>query len=445
MLQTVTRGWICQKLPDGKACYPRYSSGCGWNALLPARLARPPVSGRVDCDVVIIGAGYTGVAAARRFAAIEPDASIVLLDASVAGEGNPGRNSGFLLEISLANDADPAALQRMRACNDLVAAAMQKIETLVSGNGIDCALERSGVYRAAAGAGGQAAIENYRQFLEGAGLPYETLSRDELEARIGTRFYRSGLFSPHCYLAQPAALIRGLVDCLPRSVLLHENTPAVSLARRDGRMRVTTPAGSVSADRVVIANNAFAKALGIGRSRVAAIYTYAALTEPLQARHLDDMGGVTSWGLLPAHRLGSTMRRTPDGRLLVRSCYDYERERDIASVAQSLKDCLTRRFPALGDVAFAHTWGGATGFTLNGGPLWGEIERGVFVSAGCNGGGVVKGTLFGELLADLACGRDVPDVDALFGRAAWMPPEPLRRAGFAVTSALERRRGHAEI
>ena len=165
----------------------------------------------------------------------------------------------------------------------------------------------------------------------------------------------------------------------------------------------------------------------------------------LPAQHVNYIGSVTSWGLLPAHRLGSTMRRTPDGRLLVRSCYDYERERDIASVAQSLKDCLTRRFPALGDVAFAHTWGGATGFTLNGGPLWGEIGRGVFVSAGCNGGGVVKGTLFGELLADLACGRDVPDVDALFGRAAWMPPEPLRRAGFAVTSALERRRGQAEI
>jgi hypothetical protein len=67
------------------------------------------------------------------------------------------------------------------------------------------------------------------------------------------------------------------------------------------------------------------------------------------------------------------------------------------------------------------------------------------VSAGCNGGGVVKGTLFGRLLADYANGRSVPDVESLFGQAAWMPTGPLRRFGSSIVAALEQYRGAAEL
>jgi glycine/D-amino acid oxidase-like deaminating enzyme len=69
----------------------------------------------------------------------------------------------------------------------------------------------------------------------------------------------------------------------------------------------------------------------------------------------------------------------------------------------------------------------------------------LFVSAGCNGGGVVKGTLFGKLLADLAFGLPVPDMAALFGTASWMPPGPIRRIGFHAIAALEGHRGRAEV
>jgi glycine/D-amino acid oxidase-like deaminating enzyme len=101
-----------------------------------------------------------------------------------------------------------------------------------------------------------------------------------------------------------------------------------------------------------------------------------------------------------------------------------------------------RRFPQLELdtlAPFEHVWGGATGFTYNGAPVWGQARPGLWVSAGCNGGGVVKGTLFGTLLARRAMGEDVPDVADLFGRASWMPPEPLRRLGFTLIAMRERR------
>jgi glycine/D-amino acid oxidase-like deaminating enzyme len=196
---------------------------------------------------------------------------------------------------------------------------------------------------------------------------------------------------------------------------------------------------------VILANNAFCKGLGTAASRVVAMYTYAALTPRLPDAMLATLGTDASWGVLPAHRLGSTLRRTGDGRLLIRSFYGYEREADNQRIAKDLADNLLRRFPQLGKVEFEHVWSGATGFTFNGAPIWGEASPGLFVSAGCNGGGVVKGTLFGRVLVDLMFGLPVPEMQQLFGQASWMPPEPLRRIGFHAIAALERRRGLAEV
>lgn len=424
--------------------YPDYLQACGWNALLPQRSCTRELAADDCADVVVIGAGFTGLAAARRFAQISPAERVVILEASAVGEGNPGRNSGFLLDIALANDADAAAIDRMRDCNRLIREAMDEIRTLVETHDIDCNLERTGTYRAAAGSAGCSALRRYRAFLEAAALPFEFLDRAALRQRLGTSFYREGLYSPNCWLVQPAALVRGLADHLPPGVRLFERSPALAIARRGERWIVRSTCGSVSARTLLLANNAFCKNLGIGGSRLAAIYTSAALTAPLPGETLASLGTDSEWGLLPAHRLGSTLRRTPDGRLLIRSTYSYEREARTDRVAHRLRESLRKRFPGLAGAPFAASWSGATGFTLNGAPLWGRIAPGLYVSAGCNGGGIVKGTLFGRLLADLAAGRSTPDIPALFGTPAWMPPEPLRRAGFHLVSSLERRRAHAE-
>jgi glycine/D-amino acid oxidase-like deaminating enzyme len=425
--------------------YPSYQSACGWNALLPKRDHFEVLGNDTRCDVAIIGAGYTGIAAARQWALHAPDDQVLILDSSEIGEGNPGRNSGFLLEIALANDANAKQLERMKNCNRLIADTMQEIRDIVQSNGIDCDLQRSGTYRAAAGNTGEIALDQYRAFLEAAGLPFQSLNRDQLEEKLGTRFYRLGLYSPHCYLAQPAALIRGLTRVLPETVKVYERTPVTGLAKKAGCWILTTPQARVRARKVILANNAFCKGLGTGRSRVVAMYTYAGLTRRLPQELLATLGSDASWGVLPAHRLGSTLRRTSDGRLLVRSFYGYEREADNQPISRMLGDNLLRRFPQLGRVEFEHVWSGATGFTFNGAPIWGQAEPGLFVSAGCNGGGVVKGTLFGRLLVDLVFGHGAPDMQQLFGRASWMPPEPLRRIGFHAVAALERRRGLAEV
>jgi glycine/D-amino acid oxidase-like deaminating enzyme len=443
--------------------YPHYREPCGWQSLLIQRCPEPALDDELECDVAVIGAGYTGLAAARTWAEARPGDRVAVLDASIVGEGSPGRNSGFMLEIALADDADPHAVARMAGCNALIRETMERLRALVRDHGIRCQLARTGTYRGAATARGERYLERYRAFLEAAGLDYQRLDGDALAARLGTRYYHYGLYSPDCSLVQPAALIRGLADSLPPSVRVYEETPALSLAREGEAWRVECPDGSLLAPRVVLANNAFARDVAAGagpdggrldgrlrgqlRSRLAVMYTYAGLTAPLPAADLARLGSDPHWGLLPAHRLGTTLRRTVDGRLMVRSFYGYEREEDNARVAGRLRDCLTRRFPQLeldADRPFEHVWGGATGFTYNGAPVWGELGPGLWVSAGCNGGGVVKGSLFGAMLARRALGEDDLDVAGLFGRASWMPPEPLRRLGFALRAGIERRAAGAE-
>jgi glycine/D-amino acid oxidase-like deaminating enzyme len=351
-----------------------------------------------------------------------------------------------MLEIALADDADPAAVERLACCNALIRETMETLRSLVHQHGIRCQLARAGTYRGAATERGVRYLERYRAFLDAAGLAYEQLDAAALEHRLGTRYYRYGLYSPDCSLVQPAALIRGLADNLPLNVRLYEETPAVSMHRDWGGWRLECPNGSIRASKVMLANNAFARELVAGgralRSRLAVVYTYAGLTAHLNESSLAHLGSEPNWGLLPAHRLGTTLRRTVDGRLMVRSYYGYEREEDNTRVANRLRDCLTRRFPQVVlDQArpFEHVWGGATGFTYNGSPVWGEIAPNLWVSAGCNGGGVVKGTLFGTLLARKALGQTELDVAELFGSASWMPPEPLRHLGFVMRSSLEQR------
>ncbi|MGY8927824.1 MAG: FAD-dependent oxidoreductase, partial [Flavobacteriales bacterium] len=85
-----------------KIVYPNYKTKCGWNALLPEYQNKSTLSHDINSDVVIIGSGYTGLAAAKRWFELAPDDAITMIDASSCGEGSSGRNSGFLIEIALA-------------------------------------------------------------------------------------------------------------------------------------------------------------------------------------------------------------------------------------------------------------------------------------------------------------------------------------------------------
>jgi glycine/D-amino acid oxidase-like deaminating enzyme len=425
--------------------FPAHAERSGFNALLPARAPRPRAEGDIVADHVVVGAGYTGLAAARRLAQLRPDARIVLLEATEVGEGASARNSGFASPRDLPAGPTDADRARAAALDRFGEEGWAWLMEQVEAHGIDCGLVRSGRIKAAATEAGAAQVRALHEAVRAAGLPHELLDRDAIEARIGSAYYRCALLTEEGYLLDPAALVRGLADALPANVALHEGTPLLSLAREGGAWRLETPAARIVAPGVVLATNAAIRDLGYLRDRLVTIHTCAALTQQLAPGDVARLGAMGSWGVLPSHRLGTTLRRVGADRLLVRSTYSHERPLPARRVHETLLSCFHRRYPALAHVGLAHSWGGTTALTLNGAPWWGQLAEGLHASAGCNGAGIVKGSMLGKRLAELALGHgDQSDVRATWGRASWVAPEPFRSIGFAFVSARERRRAGLE-
>ena len=111
--------------------YPAYERPSGWNALLPKRLPKSALTTSESCELAIVGAGYTGLAAARRWATLAGEDRVMVLESSEVGEGSPGRNSGFLIEIMMADDADTAQVSRMHDCNRLIGSAIDDFREIV--------------------------------------------------------------------------------------------------------------------------------------------------------------------------------------------------------------------------------------------------------------------------------------------------------------------------
>jgi glycine/D-amino acid oxidase-like deaminating enzyme len=425
--------------------FPAYPDRCGWSALLPPRPPKPQAAGQISATYAVIGAGYTGLAAARRLAERAPDARIVVLEATDVSEGSAARNSGFVSPRDIPASNAPSDLASAAALNRFGEEGFGWLLSLMEQHRIDCGLRLTGRIKGAATAAGADVVRALHRAAQDLGVPHALLDADALKQRIGTSYYQLGLATEEGYLLHPAALIQGLADSLPENVTLHENTPVLSL-RRQGKWHLRTPDAEITADHVIIATNAAIKHFGCLRDRLVTIHTYAGLTEALSPQDATHLGSLPDWGLLPAHRLGTTVRRVGPDRLMVRSLYAYEHGLPANDVQDALRGCFHRRYPSLSHVGLEHVWGGTTALTMNGAPFWGRIDERLYTSAGCNGAGIVKGTVLGKRLAEMITGGGPQnDIHAAYGTASWVAPEPFRRLGFRVVSALQRRKAGLEM
>lgn len=422
--------------------FPSYPDRCGWNAMLPPRTPRPALHGDHRADFAVVGAGFTGLAAARRLADLHPQARITVLEATEVGEGSSGRNSGFASPTDIPGGTSPEALASAVAQDRFGEEGFNWLVALTQQHGIECGLHLSGRIKGAATERGEAIVRSMLATVQSLGLPHALLGPDEMEQRIGTRYYRLGLFTEGGYLLDPAALIRGLADSLPENVQLHEHSPLQTLGRDGPHWRLETPAATVTAPTVVMATNAAIKQFGHLRDRIVTIHTYAAISAPVAP---STFGTQASWGLLSCHRLGTTVRRVGPDRLMVRSLYAYEHGLPEPRVRDELRRRFHRRYPALSHIDLEYVWGGTTALTLNGAPWWGQLDQGLYGFAGCNGSGIVKGTVLGKRLAEQISGQDsTAAILAAFGTPNRIAPEPFRTLGFHTIAAIERRRAGAE-
>lgn len=421
-----------------------FNAPSGWNAMLPPRRPNPPITGTHRVKYAVVGAGYTGAAAARRLHELDPAGDIVLLDAGAVGEGSSGRNSGFTRPLEFPMELTRANAGRVGKIKPFYEEGFYWLKDIVERHAIECGLVRAGVIRGAATDLGESRIRTASAVLDELGYEHQILTREEMNERVATHYYRCGLLVTDSYLLQPAALIRGLVDSLPKAIQVHERSMVRKLSR-SGTWRLELDGATVEADFVVLATNAYVKHFGYLVDRTVATYTYAGITEAMTPEDAARCGSMDHWGILPPHKMGTTCRRVGGNRLMVRSLASYEGELRPDVVKAGLTDIFRARWPHLAHVRLEHIWGGATAFTMNGSPWWGKFDEGLYSAGGCNGAGITKGTLLGKRLAELMTGRgEHAGLVEAFGEPSWIAPEPFRRIGYHVIARKERKMAGAE-
>lgn len=416
---------------------PEHNDSNGWFAVLDTPHAAEPLSGDIHVTTAIVGAGICGLSTANRLGELRPDDDICLLDAHQVGYGTSGRNAGFLLDFhSHGSPKDLTILQRNRR---LWEAGLSSLRSKVADHGIDCDWSEAGRYYGAAGRDGEQHLDDMIETLDMLGLESTQHDQQDMHARIGTPFYSKGLFVPGNALVNPAALMRGLASNLPSNVRILENSPVSRFESVNEGYRITTPGGTVTAEKLVLAAGVFLKDFGIGSGRYVPVATYASLSGTLDGQALKNLGTGEEFGMLAASDIGSTIRLTPDKRLFVRNSIKFEPGKTIGfngidRIAKVHKHAAMKRWPALSHLSFEHSWGGAMAFTTNDGGVFGEYDKNLFAVLTNDVSCITRGEATGTLLAEYMEGytSDLLSLQLAIPAGRRLPPRPFLDLGFML-------------
>lgn len=426
---------------------------CGWTALAPEPQRFPVQKGTIRADYVIVGGGFTGMAAARRLAEEAPEARVVLVDAKRLAGGATARNSGFAVANESPGHAQlhtSSGLKTYRTLNRIDHAGVAELRRLVTDNQILCQWEDTGSIHAAHDPRNFDKLRSHARAFEELGIDARLIEGADLAKRLGTSFYKLGVESRGGALIQPAMLAQGLAVSLPRTVVCFENSPVEKLSRNGRDWDLHLADGTITAPRVIVAVNAFFPRLGLKRLRVFPLALTASLTRPLTEQEEAEIGQAQTWGVLSPRSLGATMRLTQDRRLLIRNTAEY-RPSGIDAVLLNVRRKehaagLRKRFPFLEESAIEYSWSGTICISRNSKPVFEQSEPGLYLCGGYNASGVSRGTIMGKLIADLALGAQSDLLsDALnLIKPSLIPPRPFFDLGVRSRLWAERRAAQTE-
>lgn len=407
---------------------------------------RPALASDTEADVVVVGAGLTGLWTAYHLTEADPGLDVVVLEDEIAGYGASGRNGGWcsaLFPVSAGalarRHGRTAALELRAAMRDTVV----EVAATAAAEGIACDVAAGGTVTLA-----RTTAQLRRARAEAAeaarwGDEVELWDGAEARARLAATSVLGATFTPDCVRVQPARLVRGLARVVEaRGVRLHERTRVTDVAPR----RVRTASGTVRARYVVRATEAWGAGLtaaapvALGPRRVAPVYSLMIATEPLPADVWATVGLARGETFTDHRHLIVYGQRTADDRLAfggrgapyhwrsaVRPGFDHHQ-----GVHAALTRTLHELLPQVRGAAVTHRWGGPLGVPRDWRPSVGlDPATGIAWAGGYVGDGVATSNLAGRTLADLLTGRSTP-----LTRLPWVghvsrrwEPEPLRWLG----------------
>jgi glycine/D-amino acid oxidase-like deaminating enzyme len=438
-------------MAEQEALEAHYRARSLWLDGIPEPLTpRLGLGADADCDVAIVGAGFTGLWTAYYLKQHQPGLRVVVVEREIAGYGPSGRNGGAVgpgFPGSFAaygiRDGDESVLRAIREAK----AVVDEVGRVIADEGIECGYLKAGGLVVAT-----TEPQRARLLARPAGLYDQDddellLEPGKLAELVRIPGVLASRFSPHAARVDPARLVRGLANVCERlGVTIHERTAALDLA--PGRVRCA--AGPLRADTVVRATESYTSQLPGQRLRYLTLYSLMIATEPLPPEVWEQLGWRDGLEIEDLHHLFFYAQRTMDGRIAIggrgapyrlRRPLSEANERSEA-VAQRLGRSLRRHFPAAAAETITHHWGGPLAVPRD----WSmsvnfDARTRLGWAGGYTGLGVAASNIAGRTLADLVLGRDTDLV-----KLPWVQhhsrrwePEPLRfLASNAIVRVLDR-------
>ena len=427
--------------------------GCSWvNDLIP-RTNIKTLQSNEDCEWLIVGAGFTGLSAARKLAQLYQNQKIILVDAQLAGEGASSRNSGYLVDTTL-NDGFTSnkELDNYKKKADIYDLGINTVKKFINEYQVDCDWNECGKYFASSKKGDEKILRNFSDTLSKLGYEHNLLSNNELSKRLGTNFYNIALHTKGGILLHPGKLVRAMIDVLPKNVCLYENSSLLSWKKTKGIISCEFKNGKVKTKKIIFATNGFLKSLGIKSNYNFPITLTASMTRPLTDEEFTSIGQPKEWGVLPVRPMGATIRMTKDRRILIRNTAEVHnpfkmKKSDLEKRSINQRIGIKKRFPQLPEDIIQSSWSGVVSRTRNSSQIFEKIDNNVF-AAGCyNGSGIGVGTLFGEQIAIKASEENTEEIQIIESRnkPTWLPPQPFLNLGVKTRLIYERFRARSEI
>ena len=365
----------------------------------------PPLQGRVQADVAILGAGFTGLSAAIELA--QAGLSVVVLEAVAVGAGASGRSGAQAIFGYSCDQAKLESLVGLPAARELFAWSLEAVGMIherCARHGID-AQWQDGHAHVALRPRQVRELREWQADLAGKyDYPTQWWERDRLRSVLASERYLGGLYDPRSGHIQPLAYVRGLARAaLSLGVRIHEGSPVLAL-QRGAKPVLRTGEGEVVADFVVLAGNALVEGVAPElESMIMPVGTYIGATAPLgeeRARALIGNGMAVAdmnWEL-------DYFRIDRDTRLLFGGRASYS-TLPPANLRQTMEGRIRRVFPQLGEVQVAQSWWGFVDISVNRAPHWGRLGTNVYFAQGFSGHGVAVTGLAGRVIAEAIRGQ----------------------------------------
>ena len=364
------------------------------------------LANELEADVLVVGAGYTGLSAALHLA--EAGARVVVLEAVEIGYGASGRNSGLVnagMWVPPETVIDRIGPERGNRLLSVLADGPSLVFNLIEKHRIDCEAVRTGTLQLAVGNRGLKELETRYEQWAARAAPVQLLDARQTCAKVGSESYSGALLDLRAGTIQPLSYARGLADAAIRAGAAIYSKSSLQRLNRVGACWIAeTIGGTVKADRVIVATNAYTEgAWPEICTELVRIPYFNLATAPLRDRCRQSILPERQ-GAWDTELVLSAFRLDRHGRLIFGS-FGALRDTGVATHKAWAKRAINRIFPQLGEVTFEFEWFGCLGMTDTRLPRFHELAPGVVSISGYNGRGIAPGTAFGRALAHHVLGH----------------------------------------